>query len=318
MEDCIIRCIQSALAQDYPDFEVILVDNLSTDKTYKLVAEISDPRLKVFQNVKNLGAYGNHNRCLSLATGVWVKFLHGDDELLPNCLSSFYKAISLCPDNTALIGCGAINYSHINREVSRTFVPEQVYVMRSAKLQEFVLEGNFFGTPSMVLVHREKLLSLGGFDLQMEPASDGDCWINLRHSFPCACIPAHLVVIRDDHPGGMAQRIKLAGRFCNQIIRQIVKWHVKDAEYSSKPLRETFYAEWMIIETFRYWRSAIRFLLVFRPQLFVSLARELIINGLFFRSFRYFVSNTLRGKTPANFRASAWPVALGKLRIPNK
>ncbi|MFC1491323.1 glycosyltransferase family 2 protein [Nitrospinota bacterium] len=89
MADCIERCIRSALNQTYENIEVIVTDNQSTDGTYEKASSISDPRLTVLRNSENLGAYGNHNRCIDVASGKWIKFLHGDDELVPECVEGY-------------------------------------------------------------------------------------------------------------------------------------------------------------------------------------------------------------------------------------
>lgn len=314
MEDCLERSIRSALNQDYPDLEVIVVDNQSSDATYKIATSIVDTRLKVFRNETNLGAYGNHNRCIELAGGEWIKFLHGDDELLPNCISKMVEALKRCPEDTALVGCGAINYGYQNKEIARSFIPEDLYVMRAAYLREFVLEGNFFGTPSMSFIHRERLISLGGFDRSMEPASDGDCWIKLRRSFACAYLPAHLVIIRDDPPGNRGQRIKQAARFCDQIFRQIDKWHKLDAQLSEVPIKETFYSDWLCYETFRYWDSALRYVLFLNFALLLMLIKGLYSRDMIFNSWWFYFSNRLRGRKSTTFREQPWTTVLRGIR----
>ncbi len=73
------ECLQSALAQDYPDFELIVVDDCSSDGSLEVVRSIDDPRLTVVMNDVNLGAYGTQNRALDLATGDYVAVLNSDD-----------------------------------------------------------------------------------------------------------------------------------------------------------------------------------------------------------------------------------------------
>src|SRR3990172_6845810 len=93
MEPTIERCIRSALGQTYPSVEVVVADNQSTDRTHELALSIKDSRLRVVRNERNLGPYGNHNRLLELSRGEWVKFLHGDDELTPECVEKMVAAV---------------------------------------------------------------------------------------------------------------------------------------------------------------------------------------------------------------------------------
>jgi glycosyltransferase involved in cell wall biosynthesis len=79
-ENEIIRAIQSALSQDYPNLEVVVCDDRSPDSTFQQAQSIEDPRLSVHQNVQNLGRVGNYRRLLyELVSGEWVVNLDGDD-----------------------------------------------------------------------------------------------------------------------------------------------------------------------------------------------------------------------------------------------
>lgn len=80
------EAIESALAQTHEDFELLVCDNQSTDDTQQILAGYSDPRLRVVLNERQLGLGGNHNRCVELARGAYIKFLHADDMLEPTCL----------------------------------------------------------------------------------------------------------------------------------------------------------------------------------------------------------------------------------------
>ena len=74
------EAIYSALAQTYPDFEVIVGDDASTDATREIVSNISDPRLKYVRNTRNLGRTANYRHLLyNHSTGDYVANLDGDD-----------------------------------------------------------------------------------------------------------------------------------------------------------------------------------------------------------------------------------------------
>lgn len=79
-ENFIKDAVLSALSINYPNFEVIVSDDCSTDKTMEVVEEIKDERLKVYRNEKNIGRIANHRKLLyEYATGEYVAFLDGDD-----------------------------------------------------------------------------------------------------------------------------------------------------------------------------------------------------------------------------------------------
>src|SRR3982751_5861505 len=73
--------IDSVLAQDFADFELLICDDGSHDGTVEIVGGYDDPRIRFVQNETNLGEYLNRNKALSLAQGRYLMFLDGDDYL---------------------------------------------------------------------------------------------------------------------------------------------------------------------------------------------------------------------------------------------
>ena len=71
--------IQSVLDQTYQNWELIIVDDCSTDNTDEVVASIKDKRIRYLKNEKNSGAAVSRNRSLSEAKGRWIAFLDSDD-----------------------------------------------------------------------------------------------------------------------------------------------------------------------------------------------------------------------------------------------
>ena len=84
--------IQSLLDQTFEDFEAIFIDDCGPDKSFEIAKSFDDPRIKVIQNEKNLGATGTRNHGLELATGKYIYFLDSDDAMLPKCLELLYNA----------------------------------------------------------------------------------------------------------------------------------------------------------------------------------------------------------------------------------
>jgi glycosyltransferase involved in cell wall biosynthesis len=81
-EDYALEAAKSALAQDYPNLEVLFVDDASPDTHFATVAALKDPRLRMVRNPCNLGRAANYRHALyALATGEWALVLDGDDYL---------------------------------------------------------------------------------------------------------------------------------------------------------------------------------------------------------------------------------------------
>jgi glycosyltransferase involved in cell wall biosynthesis len=87
-------CLDSALAQTFTDFELVVVDDCSADATPEIVGKYTetDSRIGAWRNERNLGLVANWNRCVELARGEWVKFLFQDDLLEPSCLARMLDA----------------------------------------------------------------------------------------------------------------------------------------------------------------------------------------------------------------------------------
>ena len=81
--------IESVLAQTFADFELIVVDDGSVDRTVEVARQYEDdPRLRIVLNERNLGDYPNRNRAAALARGRFLKYHDSDDVMYPHCLST--------------------------------------------------------------------------------------------------------------------------------------------------------------------------------------------------------------------------------------
>lgn len=89
-EQYILSCLKSVLSQDYPEFEVIVVDNASTDGTVGIVVR-QFPQVKLIQNTKNMGYAGGNNVGLRVATGDVLVLLNQDTEVNDNWLTELVK-----------------------------------------------------------------------------------------------------------------------------------------------------------------------------------------------------------------------------------
>lgn len=88
--DKVGRAVESALASGAG--EIIVIDDHSGDGTMELLAGYDDPRLRVFENSRNMGLWENHLEALRHATKPWIKFIQADDYLLPGGLAAYAAA----------------------------------------------------------------------------------------------------------------------------------------------------------------------------------------------------------------------------------
>ncbi|MCL4518308.1 MAG: glycosyltransferase [Thaumarchaeota archaeon] len=99
-EEFVKQAIESALAQTYPQIEVIAVDNCSTDTTFEVLQEYArlDSRVRCVSNEKNLGATRNWRRCFELSHGEYIKLVFSDDWLSPTALEHMVPALRSHPE----------------------------------------------------------------------------------------------------------------------------------------------------------------------------------------------------------------------------
>lgn len=107
-EKSISNTINSVLKQDFSDFEVVIVDDGSTDGSVSIVESINDPHVRLIKQ-ENGGPSKARNTGINKANGAWVVLLDADDELLPESLSTFAQLISEHPD-VDIIDCNTMYY----------------------------------------------------------------------------------------------------------------------------------------------------------------------------------------------------------------
>src|SRR5262249_2421528 len=104
--------IDSVIAQDYEDFELVVCDNASTDETGEICAAYDAPRFRVARFDEMVGQAENWNRCLGLASGQYVILLHADDELEPRFLARAVEVLD-SDERIQLVHCTA---EHIDEQ----------------------------------------------------------------------------------------------------------------------------------------------------------------------------------------------------------
>lgn len=172
------EAIDSVLAQTYRDFELIIVDNCSTDNTEEIVKEYmqNDNRVKFVRNNENIGMYRNYNQALLLAKGDYIKFLNADDLLYPNALASFlnvfeqFPNVKLATSHKQHIGLKEfIGYQTSIGELNGDFV-----------INTILKNGNWIGEPTTVMFRRD--LTIGLFEPSLLYFADVDMWLRILSS----------------------------------------------------------------------------------------------------------------------------------------
>ena len=169
--------IDSILSQTFQDFELIIVNDNSPENILKVVDSYNDPRIKYFENEKNLGPIGNWNKCLELSTREYFVLFSDDDIMHEDFLTELLKKSKEHPD-CKLIHC---RIEVIDEVGSRIKLAEKCPEYES--IEDFVFERlvnsrNFYAPGFMVL--RKELLNMGGFiNFPLAWFSDEATWFSL-------------------------------------------------------------------------------------------------------------------------------------------
>ncbi len=110
------QTIESVLAQTYTNWELILVNDGSTDDSAAIIASYTDPRIRYFENPANMGIVPTRNRCAELATGKYIAVLDNDDIIYPEKLEAQVNCLEAQPE----LGLCAGNYVIIDSEGHQT------------------------------------------------------------------------------------------------------------------------------------------------------------------------------------------------------
>jgi glycosyltransferase involved in cell wall biosynthesis len=171
----LLKAIESVLAQDFDDFELIVCDNASTDGTEAVVKGYTEPRLRYERFPELVGMYANHNRCVRLARAPWIVFLHSDDVLAPSALAALHRAATTAPPNTGLL------LPKHDREVLRNLSGREWYGQIIRAPQTLVLAITGIGSPSVTGFFAEALKQIGGFseDADISYTADHDAYARI-------------------------------------------------------------------------------------------------------------------------------------------
>ena len=172
----ISEAIESVLAQTYRDFELIVVNDGSTDSTLDVVEEYAaqDERIKVYTHA-NVGTAPTLNRGIELADGEWVFLMHADDRMRPNRLERQLDFIAKHPELavvSSLVRHIDSKSRVIGKDNSRLVTPEAV--------EKVVSANELIGISHPAVAFRKSaVLSVGGYRQAFWPAEDTDLWNRL-------------------------------------------------------------------------------------------------------------------------------------------
>ena len=180
-EAYVAEALRSVLQQSYTAFEVVAVDDGSSDRTLEILQACTDPRIRIYQNPHQRGIPGNWNAAVELARGEYVCVFHQDDVMLADNLTRKMALFETDPSLSLvhsraerIVEAGAPSRLGDWMEKAETdFVEEgEVY------FRKLLLHGDCICAPT-VMVRREQFAAVGGFNEALGYACDYEMWMKL-------------------------------------------------------------------------------------------------------------------------------------------
>lgn len=209
----ITSTLQSVLNQSFVDFEIIIINDGSTDSTLNIVSEIQDSRLKTF-SYSNAGLAISRNRGFSHAIGDFIAFLDADDLWLEDKLQAQVTALKAHPE----AGVAYTWTDYIDEDDNFLYPGDRVFF--NGKVYQELLLKNFLDSGSNPLIRREALTAVGEFDPSINSAADWDMWLRLASRYPFVLVPKSLVLYRQPL-NSMSSNLKQQERECLMVIERI-------------------------------------------------------------------------------------------------
>jgi glycosyltransferase involved in cell wall biosynthesis len=189
------RAIESVLGQTCQDFEIVVVDDGSTDATVSAVAAFDDPRINLIRHDRNRGGSAARNTGIRAGVAPYVAFLDSDDEWLPTKLERQLEVFERSDDLLGLVYTGA-DRVFPDGSISRYIPRLQVDLPRA------LLIANVIGETSLGMVRRNALEAIGGFDESLPSCQDLDLWQRISERFRVVAVPEVLVRIANGNDSG--------------------------------------------------------------------------------------------------------------------
>jgi glycosyltransferase involved in cell wall biosynthesis len=198
------RAVDSVLGQGFRDFELLIVDDGSTDATPAVLAAIDDPRVRTVRHARNRGVAGTRNTALRLARGRWMAYLDDDNEWAPEYLER-QLAVARRRPAAGVVCCRARRRDA--RTGRETIMPAEVF--EGQVLSRLVAWWN--PVVSCTLIRRALLLEVGGLDDRLRTMEDRDLWLRLAPRTDFAGHAAVLAVRHVGHGDQLGRNLALKG-----------------------------------------------------------------------------------------------------------
>lgn len=191
------QSVESILAQDFTDFEFLILDDCSTDGSWEWLPLLKDDRVSLFRNEQNRGLFYNLNFLIKKSKASIIKLWSQDDVMYPDCIGTIVAFHHQHPQiGFSYTGRDYIDASGNNLNIQQQDdTPEIVSPILHARIAFFT--GSIAGNIANVALNKSALDNTGLFNEQMKISADFEMWVRLAKNYPVGFIKKALVQLRN-------------------------------------------------------------------------------------------------------------------------
>ncbi len=238
----VLRAISSVLAQTLDDYELIIVDDGSTDSTREVLAPLNSGRCRVLRNEPNVGVSAARNRGVAAARGELIAFLDDDDEMRPGTLAALRERYLTDPDTDFVWGVRVIHERAPNGQSIGTRQDDwrhQPYRLTGSDFLPLALQ---IATSSAFSIRRSLFEKLGGFDPKLMVSEDRDLFISLAEGGYVGGIAHDALIDINEEFNSLSRNVGVR-RGADADLRVIEKHRA----YLSRPEHSEFLSDYLLV-----------------------------------------------------------------------
>ena len=225
--ELLYRALNSVFMQTYSDYEVIVIDDGSTDGTAEMLQKNFTQVRYFYQS--NKGVSASRNKGLELAKGRWIAFLDSDDEWLPHKLEKQISLLKAKPDY----------------KICHT---EEIWVRNGVRVNQMKKHRKTGGwifpqclplcvmSPSSILIHHSVFDSIGNFDTSLPACEDYDLWLRITAKYPVLYIEEPQIKKYGGHEDQLSKKHWGMDRYRIQALQNIISGETLNNENKQKAI----------------------------------------------------------------------------------
>jgi glycosyltransferase involved in cell wall biosynthesis len=204
------ECLDSCISQQYPNYEIVICDDGSTDATVEIIEGYAkrNAAIRFFKNDRNKGLVGNWNHCIQMARGEWIKFVFQDDYITADCLREFAAAIS--PSTVLMVSernfilpadpsTDLVDYYKNRVRTLRNTTDQKTYSYSPVLISVIAIENmcmNFIGEPSLTFFRKDVVETLGYYNSALKQICDFEFALRIAAKHGLKYIPKAVCAFR--------------------------------------------------------------------------------------------------------------------------